>query len=649
MVLALLGAACLLAWWLLRPQGAEPGAASVLTPHASDETGDEARLAADRGVPPETATSSRGDVMLREREASTLVPPATTRTVAGHVLCGRPDEREPRGDQLAAALSGMLRRTLAGVRVRPVPASARLARSAPNAPILSATSGGGELAPPPSADGRAPDPVAAGMVTNDDGAFVLSGVPSDCSALDLSFADDPTFHVTRPLPDITGDIEGLVLMLDPGITWTGTVTTYEGTPIAGAIVGFDNRPLGVTNASGSFELPRQRMEAPLAGQLTYAEADGFARAFYPFAFTTLCCDRSVTPFLLARAGSIEGTVTDDDGLPVAGVDVGIKADLSRLDRYQVPTHLTTTTGDDGRYRLSGVPASHYLLQVGAAQYESLLGVAAAQDPSLQTLSARDPLRTLRVRTRPGPGTIRSASGESWRALASRWITGVAVTADETTHLDVVLDGGASVEGQVTDEHGGPLARAAIVVRGLWRWPQSVYGPRSPWLWMDGLQRVVSCTTSGEALRSAELFAAVTDAAGRYRIELLPAGEFLLMVPSARGSAAMRIVRLDGGQRLDSVDIVVGEGVTLRGHVLDVAGRPVPEARLTVWPMGATDFMAMQTSSDVEGRFEIARLPEVELVLSVYGNSNPSWPHETYMETLTPDGAPLDIHLKALPR
>jgi uncharacterized repeat protein (TIGR01451 family) len=120
---------------------------------------------------------------------------------------------------------------------------------------------------------------------------------------------------------------------------------------------------------------------------------------------------------LSRGATISGTVTDEDGLPVAGVRVDADG----------PTWSWTTSGPDGRYTVSGLVAGEYRL------------------------------------------TFQS----DWHLMeiyddATDWGEATPITVEDhgsVTGIDVVMAAGASISGTVRDDAGNPVEDASIEISG----------------------------------------------------------------------------------------------------------------------------------------------------------------------------------------
>jgi|GEM_PF-2404095 len=239
---------------------------------------------------------------------------------------------------------------------------------------------------------------------------------------------------------------------------------------------------------------------------------------------------------VAAAGTIAGTVVDLEGTPVVGATVALTmlVDVLRVER-------TATTGAGGAYRIADVPA----------QRPSGGGDAAAWMPGVLTASAAGYAPLLVQLTPPEPG--------------------------KTVERQLVLTRGSTLTGKVLDgETDAPVVGARVVAwsseggqLGGWRPSGTSIAP--PW----------SPRLVGET---------VTDAAGAFRLERLPArgfhgigtndwgpsgpvlGQVAAIAPGG-GPATSSIEVRDEGATQD-VTLKVWGAATVTGRVVGEDGAPL---------------------------------------------------------------------------
>lgn len=101
---------------------------------------------------------------------------------------------------------------------------------------------------------------------------------------------------------------------------------------------------------------------------------------------------------------------------------------------------------------------------------------------------------------------------------------------------------------------------------------------------------------------------VTGADGSFALEGLPEGEFTLWALGEQGVE----LRPQVAAGAEGVELVLGEGVTVEGRVMDSSEHPLSEVRLTVLHAKYTRFFDVRTSGD--GRFKLGPLPKGEYAL-----------------------------------
>ncbi len=197
-------------------------------------------------------------------------------------------------------------------------------------------------------------------------------------------------------------------------------------------------------------------------------------------------------------------------------------------------------------------------------------------------------------------------------------------------LRLVLSPGRSVVGRVIDPEGAPVAGAAVTVHR---------SRRS----LDGDGRV---TEGGGG-------SAASDAAGRFRLPHLAAGDYELLV-ARQGFAEpprLEFAVPEGVGEVDLGDLALERGVALEGRVVASKGAPIEGASVQVQPrMGDFGFESswrsdQEAQTDADGRFRIADLrrgARVELAVS-----HPDYGSAEVAEVEVPPAEPLLIELRPL--
>lgn len=102
--------------------------------------------------------------------------------------------------------------------------------------------------------------------------------------------------------------------------------------------------------------------------------------------------------------------------------------------------------------------------------------------------------------------------------------------------------------------------------------------------------------------------ALTDGEGRYRLEGVPPGTFLLQAicSLAQRTPASRQISV-GSEDLVDVELRVEQGGSLRGRVVDARGQPVAGRNVLVVPVGTLETGGGAARTDAHGEFEVSGL------------------------------------------
>jgi hypothetical protein len=152
--------------------------------------------------------------------------------------------------------------------------------------------------------------------------------------------------------------------------------------------------------------------------------------------------------------------------------------------------------------------------------------------------------------------------------------------------------------------------------------------------------------------------ATTDQAGRYEFSGIAAGHYLLGAQS-RGYAmalygtprwpidqAFVPVVLDAGQRLDRIDLALKPGASIRGRVIDEAGRPMRDARVIAVAsenaaLRMNPVLAAPTPTDDDGRYTLEGVPEGHFLVQAVPRPDPANPgagSQEHLPTYYPSAA-----------
>ncbi len=304
---------------------------------------------------------------------------------------------------------------------------------------------------------------------------------------------------------------------------------------------------------------------------------------------------------------LEGQVIDGSEDPVGGATVRIDTNPSR----------TATTEQDGTFYFDKLVSRRYELvaqSTGGVAGPVTARLTDASDPIILRLRAgtslkvtvqssgdRKPVAGATVEVRgllnqaadtdesgvalveriPAGGYQVVARAEGY-AQSSTWtrIDGEGITEE----LLLVLKPGAAVAGRVVDPDGKPVEGAQVLYRGASDWAQQA---------------------------NPQFDAAITNAAGEFRIAALPAGTFRFHARHEEWAPGLsEQVTLDGRTERTGIVVEMEPGAVLAGTVVDTKGAPVVGAavRVAQGGRGMRFERPRQTLSDEAGHFEMKALP-----------------------------------------
>ena len=429
--------------------------------------------------------------------------------------------------------------------------------------------------------GEAAGDIEVSARTESNGAFELAEAPVDVDALWLAM---PTRRLPLSLAEGGSDRTALVLVADTGWQIEGVVLDASGAPVRDAVVavreGSDVRlAVGTSDATGAFVV---HDVWPANEETTRVEVAA-SGAFHTERGVRISLPESVRRIEglrleLTAGGAVEGRVIRSDGRPAGGaiVDLAWRDDNGWLE--DGPAVLAATASEaDGTYRIGGVPEGRYV---------ALL--------------------------RRGEGMLSSRFPEKFPAGAVEVALAVDVRSHEVTFLDWTLADEAHVSGRVIDGAGNPIGSASVVAH----WEFAVPAPGRVGTWITEIRGGVAESTEGPGGKQStvrmQVGSAVTAADGHYTLGDLPAGRVLFDVASDdhRGVDGRTVrtpsVSVDtvAGQSLSGIDLIVGGGAAIRGQVVDVSGRALPEATVAITKVGPTYMVTNDDFAPVadDGRF-----------------------------------------------
>jgi len=306
--------------------------------------------------------------------------------------------------------------------------------------------------------------------------------------------------------------------------------------------------------------------------------------------------------VLAEALDFHGRVTDLDGRPLAGVEVGVHADSSTSDRDATttpgvrrfyPVHLEARSDAAGEFTLGPAPRRDWNVRLTHPEH---LRLDAGLDPALELQEfALDPGHAVSGRVLCADGTPARDAVVTVRDAQVHWRKGTTASDGRFTlrglaacddafvlvdhpssavfarqpvrigpgggALELVLEAPVALRGRVVDTEGLPLAGAEVRVVGDRRvvFEDVDFGEETTWEWALDQSRTR------------------TDAEGSFLFPRLYAGTFeVRATPADAPELAVRTRARSGGAALELVlDRRTAERTLLAGRVTDAAtGEPV---------------------------------------------------------------------------
>jgi hypothetical protein len=429
------------------------------------------------------------------------------------------------------------------------------------------------------------------------------------------------------------NLEGIDFALTIGADLVGLVVGGDGKPVSGAEVkiGCDSPPISQKTASGEDGVfsfaglpPEIRIHVKaIAGERASVEAavdlpaEGIAEI----------------TLVLAATGTISGILRDDSGNPLPNFWVRGE---DREQRYFGEKEMGAKTDEMGNFSLASFPEGTYtisgmdegtgrslgtegfrVLRFPQNDEEAVIRLRSGEQVSGLSLVYKDPGRAIsgRVLTEDG----RPVAGVSVHAQAHTGGSGSAET-DETGSFEIAGLTASSYMLQCGHpEHGRAAQRA--VLPGT----RDLELRLHPGFGYEISGRVIHART-GEPIPAFEVlcrsdnserfdtsslvgFVPVREAEGRFRFDRVDPGWVTTVVARAPGfKSAVKFLELSPGDRIEDIVLALEPGGSLRGAVMDEAGKSVPEAAVVYGRPTMAREKRSEAVSGRDGTFTIESFP-----------------------------------------
>lgn len=499
----------------------------------------------------------------------------------------------------------------------------------------------------------------------------------------------------------------------PTGTIRGRVVRADGQPIAGArvrvlMVPSPSTSMGdaTTDEGGRYEITGMwplpfRVAASKAGYLTthYGERPGSEPGE---AITMKPGDvRERVDFVLRRHSAIAGRMLDENGDPLAGVEVVVQQVRFVAGRRQlalVPGIGARRTNEVGRYRIWGLHPGDYIVSasVGQVGTDDMPDYATTYFPGTPNPSEAERVRVaestdvlnidfslVRARTASIKGTTLTSNGEPFQGgVRMRPSLRSGVTLDPVGGLTFpdgrfefpnVAPGDYVIEAVKGSDYGW----RAVTINGedvsdvtVQTMPGSTIGGR---VILQGTASQATGDVVVEAVAADPDFAPFTGGGASASVRMSD-GAFL--IEKATGARRLRVTQIPAGwmlkrirvgdtditdavlpfglekQSLNDVEVVLTDEMTeVTGAVTDVRGAPAPEALVVAFPTDperrfpASRFFAM-THVTAAGVYSLRALPPatyfVAAIDRLRGTDEGAWQDPMFLERLARDATPMTV-------
>ncbi|XYH99561.1 carboxypeptidase regulatory-like domain-containing protein [Sorangium sp. So ce1128] len=521
----------------------------------------------------------------------------------------------------------------------------------------------------------------------DDGSVLFDGLLRGSYEVLVGCANHVSEPTYPPLEVGDADVEDLVWKVRAGLTIRGRVVDRDQNPVRAAVHAYAPAMMGSRGAPGAFAsteadgtfalkgLPPAKYMV-MARPVTQAEPE-------PVEVELRDDHAPEVTIVVDRGGSIEGTVTDEDGKLVAGVDVsiiGAQPGAAVGMMMRPPPIRMATSLDDGSFAQAGLPPGDYRVSASEGPLVPVppggeppgvrARVEAGKSARVTLVVARrngeihgrvvdeigEPVTDAFVHAEretegPAPPGASNAGRARWGAFAR---SAVLTDPEGKFALGSLRQGAYTVHayrkggGEAFVEHVSPGDSVTVTLRpaGAISGTLTVASGKVP------EQFTVHAADKASMLFRSESFAFT---GGAFTIGDLPEGKYEVSTSTPEGAAAVEVALAPGEQR-SGVVLALVPLASVKGQVVSLDdGAPVAGVRFNVFPrkgMTAPRQSGFREGnvSDESGRFEVKQTPSGAVVLVCMPSDPMSSPYDVaVLPVEAQPGAVTDVGRVVLPR